>query len=98
MKEGADVRINCNVFGNPTPRISWKRYEATQEVALPGTVVYENQTTTMVIRMASPEYSGTYKCKAESKTGRSEAATFLWIGKLCVKCRYLVLTYNAFEK
>ena len=77
--KNVDFRLTCNVFGNPTPRVSWKRHDAGREIPIPPSFRYENQSRTMVITLALPEYSGTYKCMARNRIGRTEATTFLWI-------------------
>lgn len=62
---GAEINIKCEVDGSPSPNITW--YLNDQELYSSGRIQIVENEERLIIRGATPEDSGEYKCLARNE-------------------------------
>ncbi|XP_069698018.1 hemicentin-1-like isoform X2 [Periplaneta americana] len=69
---GTEVKFDCNMTGNPAPRISWRKNNLpiTPHTA-PGVMLSPNKLS-LIIPNVRPHDSGRYQCSATNKAGRND--------------------------
>ena len=73
--EGETIRLICNADGSPSPVVAWQRRG---EYLVSGGKIQINGDE-LIIRSASVEDSGLYKCVARNDQGRAEDSTSIQV-------------------
>uniref|UniRef100_A0A8C5QBV6 Hemicentin 2 n=1 Tax=Leptobrachium leishanense TaxID=445787 RepID=A0A8C5QBV6_9ANUR len=69
LSQGGELRIGCDVSGQPAPLISWKHGDTILNSDSRYTITEDH---TLVIKDASPEDAGNYSCVASNDLGTDE--------------------------
>lgn len=72
VEEGGDVSLSVNIQGQPTPEVEWSKDGKDLKASDRLDVGEMNGKHTLLIKGATPEDSGIYKCQASSKGGVAE--------------------------
>ena len=72
VEEGGDVTVSVNVKGQPIPEVEWSKDGKDLKASDRLEVAEINGKHTLLIKSATPEDSGIFKCQASSKGGVAE--------------------------
>lgn len=67
--KGEEVRLNCENYGDPTPRVDWKKDESTVSVFDQNNGLEIVDTGSLIIHSARVDHSGRYVCIVTSDAG-----------------------------
>lgn len=84
VEEGGDVTLSVNVKGHPIPEVEWSKDGKDLKASDRLEVAEMNGKHTLLIKGATPEDSGIFKCQASSKGGVAERTFDVQVkGKYC---------------
>lgn len=81
LKVQPDVttKLECKAIGNPTPKIEWFKDDELIEENEDIILKYDQNSSTLIIKKCSFEWSGEYKCVATNKHGQATTMTELLV-------------------
>ncbi|GFT67998.1 hypothetical protein NPIL_385641 [Nephila pilipes] len=71
VTEGKKHQIECQVFGNPLPLVSWFKDNVCIDYSMDYSITYNNGYCTLRIEEASPDHQGRYTCRAVNQVGQA---------------------------
>lgn len=92
VAEGEAHQLECQVFGNPLPLVSWFKDDTCIDYSTDYSITYNNGFCTLKIDEAHANHQGRYTCRAVNSVGQVACSA-----NLTVSCKlFWIFTYNSF--
>lgn len=92
VAEGEAHQLECQVFGNPLPLVSWFKDDTCIDYSTDYSITYNNGFCTLKIDEAHANHQGRYTCRAVNSVGQVACSA-----NLTVSCKlFWIFTYNFF--
>ncbi|KAF8795362.1 Muscle M-line assembly protein unc-89 like protein [Argiope bruennichi] len=75
--EGTKHQIECQVFGNPLPLVSWFKDDVCIDYSTDYSTIYNNGYCSLRIDEATPDHQGQYTCRAVNQVGQAACSANL---------------------
>ncbi|GBL81915.1 Muscle M-line assembly protein unc-89, partial [Araneus ventricosus] len=77
IMEGSKHQIECQVFGNPLPLVSWFKDDICIDYSTDYSTIYNNGYCSLRIEEATPDHQGQYTCRAVNQVGQAACSANL---------------------
>ncbi|GIY10873.1 hypothetical protein CEXT_514601 [Caerostris extrusa] len=77
--EGQKHQIECQVFGNPLPLVSWFKDDICIDYSMDYSITYNNGHCSLRIEEAIPDHQGQYTCRAVNQVGQAACGAKLQV-------------------
>lgn len=84
VAEGEPHQLECQVFGNPLPLVSWFKDDVCIDYSTDYSITYNNGFCTLKIDEAHTDHQGRYTCRAVNQVGQVACSA-----NLLVSCKYV---------